>query len=179
MKKSLRNCEKPIEGKWFAVNPKNIDRRLFEEKREDSQQEWTRKQILEAFKEIKQNPKRYEKGFETLMPKKTWNIATFQDLEELAYEKGDGCADWIVQAVEWAQRIQNGETWEELCNMPDTANWCRLILWKDECPRIVGASRQRDMRNSATEIFPYSCSWNDRPPHVVPLIVRFKDTAHR
>lgn len=133
---------RPTEGVPFEVNPLDIDRNLFQEKRKDSRQEWTRQLILEAFTKMDEDPTRYGKPFKTLMPEKTWRWKYVSDLIELAKNLGDHDADWVEQALEWAQRISNGETWEDICNNPDTANWYRLVKWKNGYYRLVGGSRK-------------------------------------
>lgn len=134
-------AEVPTEGKWFIVNPLAIDQNLFKEEREDSRQETTRQYILEAFEEMKKDSK-YAKPFKTLMPEKTWKSKTVKQLKWLAVELGDHMADWVEQFLEWAQRIANGESWEDICNKADTANWYRLVVCKDGEVRLVGGSRK-------------------------------------
>ena len=129
----------PTEGKWFMVNPLTIDQNLFKEKRENSRQEATRQFILEAFEEMKKNSK-YARPFKTMMPEKTWNRKNVGVLKKLAQSLGDHNADWVEQALEWAQRIANGEAWKDICNKKDKANWYRLVVWKFGA-RIVGGSR--------------------------------------
>lgn len=132
---------KPTEDKWFEIKPQSIDQGLFKEKRADGRQEETRQLILEAFAEVKANPEKYGRNFKTMMPKKIWDWKIVEELEEIASQLGDHNADWIEQALEWAQRIANGETWKSVCNDPDTANWYRLVKWKDGYWRLVGGSR--------------------------------------
>ena len=130
----------PQEGVPFEVNPNGIDQSPFQVKRKDPNQEAMQQTILEALDEVKKYPKRYGKTFWTLRPEKTWDWKTVGELVELAEEKGDHIANWVEQALEWAQRIQNGETWETICNEPDTANWFRLVQWKNGYYRLVGGS---------------------------------------
>lgn len=101
----------PIEGKWFEIKPQSIDQNLFQNKRENGRQEKTRRLILEAFDEVKNRPAQYGKKFKTMMPKKTWTVKTVAELNRLACKLGDHNADWVEQALEWAQRICNGESW--------------------------------------------------------------------
>ncbi len=143
MKETLREREYssvPIEGKWFRVNPVAIDQNLFKEERENSRQEKTRQLILEAFEKMKKNSK-YARTFKTMIPTKTWEERSISEHEMLANELGDHIADWVEQALEWAQRIYNGESWEDICNKKDMANWYRLVYWKNGYPGIVGGSR--------------------------------------
>ena len=132
--------KKPTEGEWFEVKPQAIDQKLFEKEREDKRQERTRQLILEAFVEMKNKPEKYGKNFKTMMPKKTWSSKTVTQLKEMASKMGDHNANWVEQALEWAQRIANGESWEDICNAKDTANWYRLVVWKDRYTRLVGGA---------------------------------------
>ena len=130
----------PTEGEWFEVNIQTINQELFKDKRADRDQEKTRQLILEAFEEVKKDPEKYGRKFRTMMPKKTWNVLTVDGLKLLARTFDGNMADWVEQSLEWAQRIDNGESWENVCNEPDTANWYRLIIWKDGHTKKVGGS---------------------------------------
>lgn len=133
--------QKPSEGEWFEVKPQDIDQKLFKKKRSDNnRQEATRQLILEAFAKMKNNPEKYGKNFETMMPQNTWSSKTVAQLKEMASNLGDHNANWVEQALEWAQRIANGESWEAICNDKDTANWYRLVVWKNGYARRVGGS---------------------------------------
>lgn len=133
-------AQSPTEDKWFEVKPQAIDQKLFGKKKKDNRQEATRQIILEAFAEMEEKPEKYGKNFKTMMPKKTWTSKTVAWLQEMASNLGDHNADWVEQALEWAQRIANGEKWETICNDQDTANYHRLVVWNNGFPRIVGGS---------------------------------------
>ena len=154
---TAKEAQKPTEDAWFEVKPQAIDQKLFEKKREDNRQEETRKLILEAFAEMKDNPEKYG-NFKTMMPQKTWSSITVAQLKEMACELGDHNADRVEQALEWAQRIANGESWEAICNDKDTANWYRLVVWKNGYTRLVGGS---------------VCDFNDLPASDVGFSVCF------
>lgn len=172
----------PRAGEWFEVIPETINQNLFLAKRKDSRQEQTRQIILEAFAEVKNNPK-YAKCFETMMPEEAWVeertlvARTVLTLGALSYKLGDDMADWIHQALEWAQRICNGETWDAVCNEPDTANCFRLIKWKNGYYRIVGGARNYRNRAPASDVVRYDFALNDKIRDTVPLIVRYKEEA--
>lgn len=138
--KTTQAAKKRATGKRFDVIPKLIDRSLFQEKREDLQQEWTREIILEAFDVVDRHPEKYAKSFTVMIPKKTWESKTVGELKSLAKKMGDHIANWVEWALSLAQRISNGETWEAICNDPDTEEWYRLIVWKNGCCRLVGGS---------------------------------------
>lgn len=169
----VKISEAPIEGKWFKVNPKAINQRLFWEKREDTVQEETRQLILEAFSKIDKEPERYAKSFETMIPPKTWEEKNVIEFKELAEKLGGHMADWVEQALEWAQRINNGETWEAVCNNPDTANWYRMIVWKNTCGRMVGGANQiAHNRIAASLVDHHDCYSFDKFINTVPLVAR-------
>ena len=173
-KTSFKRPMRPTEGDPFEVNPPGINRTLFQVKREDPNQETMRQLILEAFTKKDENPEKYGKPFKTLMPEKTWDWKTVGELKELATKLGDHIADWVEQALEWAQRIQNGETWEAICNEPDTAKWYRLVQWKNGCYGIVGGARRAGCPAPATIVL---CKDRDRvrkTQSAVPLVVLYK-----
>ncbi len=132
----------PIEGNCFAVNPQNIDQSLFQKKRKNKLQEQTRLIILEAFKQLNNNPEKYSKPFETFVPHRDWSGATFEETQENARRLGGHHADWVEQALEWAQRINNGETWYHVCNTVDMSDCLRVIIWKDGTPMFIGGRWQ-------------------------------------
>ena len=169
--REAKSIQRPTEGVPFEVNPLGIDRNLFQENRKDSRQEWTRQLILEAFTKMDEDPTRYGKLFKTLMPEKTWNWKFVSDLIELADNLGGHVADWIEQALEWAQRISNGETWENICNNPDTANWYRLVKWKNGYYRLVGGSRKDNDYSPASYVVSFSYDSSSKIYFAVPLVV--------
>lgn len=161
----------PTEGKWFEIKPKAINQKIFEDKRKDKYQEITRRLIIEAFDVMKRNPE-YQRNFKTMMPKKEWEFKIIPELKEMAGKLGDHNADWVEQALEWAQRIQNGENWEVICNEIDRANWRRLIIWKNGEVRLVGGSFYAVIRFPASFIddFDFKGLGLDS---AVPLIVSY------
>ena len=168
-----RTIHEPKKGVLFEVNPNGINLSLFQEEREDSNQEKMRQIILEALDEMNNNPGRYGKTFWTLRPKKTWVLKTVGELVKLAKAKGDHNADWVEWALELAQRLTNGEAWEDVCNKPDTANWYRLVQWKDGYYRLVGGSRKVSNINPASYVYHDICSASSKTNHAVPLVVLY------
>ena len=131
----------PTQGKLFWVNSSNIDRSIFETPMDDEKQECTRQLILEAFVQVDKYPKVYGAPFYTLIPEKSWDGSKFvEELIEMARELGDHIADWVEQALEWAQRICNGESWESICNDAVATDWYKLVLWKNNYARVVGGN---------------------------------------
>ena len=164
---------KPREGKWFQVNPLAIDQKLFKKERKDLRQESTRNLILEAFTKIKENPEKYGRSFQTMIPNKTWESKTIKELKELATSLGDCVADWVHQVLEWAQRIANGESWEAVCNETDTANWYRLVVWKNNYARFFGGSSKDILFLPASHINDFTHYPNNSVNSVVPLVVLY------
>lgn len=165
---------KPQQGKWFEVNPLDIDQTIFEWKREDPNQERVRQIILDAFTEMKNNPK-YCKPFRTTFPERTWQTTTVEQILILADQLGDHVADWVEQALEWAQRIANNESWESLCNEPDESTFFRLVLSKyGDREWIVGGSWLYASHCPATDIGQCKANYYENLKHTVPLVVKYK-----
>lgn len=173
-KQTTKVSQKPTEGKWFEVKPQTIDQKLFEKKRRDNRQEETRKLILEAFAKMKDNPEKYGKNFKTMMPKKTWLSATVAQLKKMASKIGDHNADWVEQALEWAQRIANGESWNAICNNKDTAKWYRLVVWKSGYARRVGGSINSSNYYPASFVDNLGCNVGYDLLYTVPLVVLYE-----
>ena len=173
-KKKTQFSYVPTEGKCFEVKPKTINRQLFVEQRENLHQERIRKIIMEAFKEVDYNST-YAKSFTTVIPEKTWySPKKVFELKQIANTLGGRMANWVEQALEWAQRISDGETWENLCAKGERDLPHRLVIWKDGKVKLVGGCG--DMVYSATS---YSiASFNDERDFsnlpVVPLVVIYQ-----
>lgn len=163
----------PKEEEWFEVDPLNIDQTIFESARKDMRQENTRQLILEAFVELKNNPERYGKKFKTIMPKKTWDFQNMQGFNILVNEIGDHMADWVEQALQWAQIIKNGNSWKDVCNRPDTANWYRLVVWKDGRVKFVGGSKMDNEHYSPSDIVGIYYSPESPIKDAIPLVVSY------
>ena len=167
----------PTEGEWFEVKPRTIDQKLFEKKRTNSFQEETRILILKAFEQMKHHPKKYGQNFRTMMPEFTRHSKTEPQLIEMASKLGDHCANWVEQALEWAQRIANGVSWETLCHNKDTSNLYRLILWDDNGPiptRLVGGSVYNHDHRPAVAIHSREYVFKLELAYAVPLVVLYE-----
>lgn len=165
----------PAEGEWFEVNPLTINQKLFEKERKDSKQERTRLLILEAFVELRNNPIKYARKFETLIPRKTWKTKQVFQLEDVAKKMGDRNANWVEQALEWAQRICNGESWQAICNDVDTNKHFRLVKWKNGRARLIGGSTAIYTQSFAPSDFgEHDYSGGTLLEYAVPLVVRYR-----
>lgn len=171
---SLKLALPPTENKWFQVNPQTIDQELFKDKRQDLKQEQTRQLIVEAFVEVANNPVRYCRTFYTMMPKKKWLSKTVAELKKMACRLGDHNADWVEQALEWAQRIANGDSWEAICNNDDTANWYRIVVWKNGYARLIGGSANSYTVFPASQIGNYNHYDDSSLVDTVPSVVHYK-----
>lgn len=170
-------ASKPTEGKCFEVNPMGIDRSLFQKKRSDSRQEETRKYILEAFGKADKYPVSYAQPFITLIPIKIWEGSkTVEELKQYAKELGGQHGNKTEKAFKWAQRISNGETWEAICNDPDTAECYELVDWENGSSKLVGGSRDHgdDCPASSVSIGNYDY---EHLIDTVPFVV-FSSTVH-
>ena len=163
----------PQEGRWFRVDPMTIDQEIFDFERKDKNQEKTRQYILDAFVEVLNNPK-YKHPFYTYIPAKEWKEKTYEGFETLAFEVGGHIATWVHQALEWAQRIANGESWKSICNEEDKTNWYRLVNGKNEELWLVGAAKLDDTHFPATDILMQRYSSKEKFGVAVPLVVKYK-----
>ena len=168
---ATKEAQKWAVDEWFEVKPHSIDLKLFEKKRKNNRQEETRQLILEAFAEMKKNPEKYGKNFKTMTPNKTWDSNTVEQLKEMASNFGDHNADWVEQALEWAQRIANGKSWESICNDDDTANWFRLVVWKNGYARLVGGSVFSHYYYPASDVDCDNCDDSHVLANTVPVVV--------
>lgn len=171
----VRPAKAPVEGEWFKVEPLAINQALFYKERENAKQESMRQLIVEAFIELKLDPEKYGKIFKTMMPKKEWTYKTAMELKIVACTLGDCMASWVEQALEWAQRIENGEPWENICNKPDTSNWFRAIRWKNGQIRLVGGSVREYDESSACDIGNADHDNSDMILRTVPLVMIYEE----
>ena len=80
-------------------------------------------------------------------------------------------ADWVKQALEWAQRIANGE---DIFNKSDGSKWFRAISWQDGHVCLVGGSEEFNDHDSATSIHDFNVNSFYQLSNAVPAIVRYK-----
>lgn len=164
-------AQTPTEGKLFEVNPMGIDRSLFEKTMEDRRQELTRDIIQEAFAEVDKHPEKYASPFYTLIPEKNWEgYKTALELKAYAEDLGDHMTDWVEQALEWAQRIANGECWENIYYKIDKTKYRRMIVWKNGFFRFVGGSCIEHYERPASYIDYIDCTSISAVHSTVPLV---------
>lgn len=152
MSKNLYEIERPTAGKWFKVSPKSINRKLFDKQRDDKYQEHFRQLVVEAFNYL--NSIQDYRDFETMFPDKEEIDASlhfsnpkrylyfdemFQVADVLSLVNIDimSCRHAVLEG---AQRIHNGESWEDLCNNPDSCKWYRIIAenqWNNDYSPIL------------------------------------------
>ena len=156
----------------FKINPSAIDRSKFKKFFDNRVQENIRTIIDNALTMVDKYPEKYDCTFYTLMPKKIWDSSkTAEELIDYATELGGYMGDWVEQALEWAQRICNGESWEDICNKPDTANWTRMVVWHGGFVRLIVGSKNDNNNFPPTHIdfgacYGCNCFWM-----VIPFVV--------
>ena len=133
--------------------------------------------IQQAFEELKENPDK-NKAFKVLIPPRDihhyGDTPSVSKLRNFASQMGDHMGFLWEWALMLAQRIANGESWETLCNVPDTANWYLLIEW-DEHSRRVGGSKRCSFNPPAAYIYSYTYWDKDWVNTTVPLVVDYDD----
>lgn len=168
-------AKNPTEGKFFRVDPMKIDRSRFEKPMSEKSWESTRKIIQEAFVEVDKHAEKYAYPFSTLIPMKSWSdYKTVPELKKYATELGGHMADWVEWALELAQRIVNGESWEVICNYADNLQFHRMIVWKNGYCRIIGGSTKLSNDSPASKVHNYNYSDVDVSSLAVPLVVLYK-----
>lgn len=165
----------PKEGKWFRVDPKTIKRQLFEEERVNAYEEHTRELIVRAFQEVDANPMKYARAFKTMFPARKWELCKPKTLRAMAKMKGGHLANWVEQALEWAQRISNGETWAAICIDPDAARNFRIVEWERGFVRLIGGSTDAEDFSAPTEYEGVECDKREKVKYATPLIVVYYD----
>lgn len=172
--KQVSKVQGPKEGEWFEVNPLDINQELFRNRKENLEHETKRRIILEAFEELKNKPEEYAKVFYTLIPEKNGQVRTVRQLKKIASIYGDHMANWVEQALEWAQRIYNGESWEDICDKPDTVKWHRVVAWKNKCAKIIGGAKQYRDNSPPSNIDGADFREGFNIYTAVPLVVGYK-----
>ncbi len=174
----IKKAQSPIEDTYFEVNPNSINQDLFKNVRRDPAQERTRQFIINAFEEVKKHPEKYGRPFKTMIP----NLNDCQDVSSIcsptvdnlieeSKKMGGHIASWVEQALEWAQRLENGESWKNICNDPDEIKWYRLIIWKDGYACRVGGASFLDYNYAASRLSDHRLYGSDRVNYTVPLLV--------
>ncbi len=166
--------QRPERGMKFSVDAKRLNNALFEIPRTDEEQENARQIIVEALNQVKKNPEKYAKPFKTTTPCGFWPFITAGELAILAKEFGDHMADWVEQALEWAQRISNGESWQAVCNDADSNYYYRAVMWENGCVRMIGGARRVRDDSSATKMLKHDFKTDDYMGYTIPLVVMYE-----
>lgn len=148
MEKNINN-KRPetifCEDSWFYVYPTKIEINFFEKDLEGFGNP-ARLLILEALKEVRKHPHKYCRTFKVKIPKDLipFNNKKYFEIEKILNESEEFIVDWVQLALVWAQRIQNGETWEVLYNknsLFSVSKYPKFIIWKEEKIAIVGGTK--------------------------------------
>lgn len=124
MKAGVKVLNKPA----YQVIPMSIKKELFMERRKSVKEEIIRESILDALDEVRKNPEEYSKPFKAMRVLGPEDMTTNELLEFCEKEYGGGSSNWILNALEKAQRISNGEPWKQVCEHPDTVGWDTIII---------------------------------------------------
>ena len=150
-----------LQPDWFEVNPSTINQELFKKKREDPQEEKVRKLILDAFSEARKKPEKYSKKFQTLILKKKWKQKTIKEFREIAMNYDGFIANWVHYGFMCAQRIHNGEEWNEVDEVVVVTDKHGYLL-------LVGGQNGYSLNNTIDCFYGSLTLIND-----VPLIARY------
>ena len=159
---------RPAIGEWFEVNPLAIDRRLFNEERTDKEQERVRLEILDAFERLKRYPGEGQ-PFKTLVPSKPYSANTRKGLQRIACQLGEYVAEYNEKVLEWAQRLANGETWEDVCNKPDPRGI--HVIFSNGVSVVAGLSRKSGTKMDVIPFFSNDLVTN--PEGLFPMVVSY------
>ena len=159
--------------KGVEVNPITIDESIFEmgEKGYYSHEEYIMQLIQKAFIEMKKDLRRYARPFEIVTPAELEPVYTEEKMVALAEQYGDHLADWVEQALEFAQKIANGE---DIFNKSDDSKWFRAISWQDGHVCLVGGSEEFNNHDCASAIHEFHVNSFYQLHNAVPAIVRYK-----
>jgi len=165
----------PTEDKWYKVDPMSIEwNRITNHTCKTVKQMNTRQFILEAYRELKDNPKKYGIKFYTKVIEKTWKHKTVEELRAIARTKGNDNINRIEKGLQLAQRIQNGESWESICDEPDTAKWVIMVLWGKDKVKLIGGSTKAEIKVPPSDIDERLFNKDSRFDTVVPEVVRYE-----
>lgn len=165
---------RPADGKWFFVDPEKLNFDFAKYPRKDEKQEEARVLINEAKEELMNNPERYMRPFSTFIPYcKAAEGRKISELMEFSKKFGDSMANWVEQSLEWAQRINNGETWYDICCKPDSCRYYRIIQWKNGNVRFFGGASEGPLGYGAATIGKSDWYMHDKVYYAVPLVVKY------
>ncbi len=164
---------RPIEGEWFLVEPRNINRNLF---KTDSwigpEEQQALRKINNSFDLLDIQPDKFGKPFEILVPKKNWENKTVKEMINMCKDYGGKFSTGIATGFLWAQIIDNGETPKNYCEGPDTLECYRLVAWENGV-FLTGGSQESSLDFSATHIEMIPMFDTFVPDNTVPQIIRY------
>ncbi|MDR0978890.1 MAG: hypothetical protein LBL91_02990 [Lachnospiraceae bacterium] len=128
----------PAVGKWFTIDPQNIDWDKVKNACEEADKTDLLEHILWAKEQIPTDAK-YQAKIELFIPEKKWNhTMTEKELRDMASRLGDEMEDEVIFYLELAQRISNGETVATLTEKADILPYYRQIITKNGGMGTVG-----------------------------------------
>lgn len=160
-------------SKIYEVNPMSIDKKEFEKERQDKRQEVVRQIIIKALYIVKEEPDKYGRKFKTLVPEEEVGFKSVKYFVERSTQIGDHMANWVEQALEWAQKIINGASWESICNEQDMSKYARLVIWNNSQVKIVGGSCKSSKEYTPSSVSSFCCGETLVLDDVVPLVVSY------
>ena len=155
----------------MMVIPDSIKQWNLYKNKGSKEEEWVKRVVSEAFVEVNNNPQKYAKPFEIMIPCKEKSKSTIEEWKYFAENVGGHIADWVELALSWAQMVDNGVSWDAICKVPDTEYYHRLVIWKDGRVRRIGGSTYCHDTNTVSCICNNGYSPDDTT-FAVPYIVR-------
>ena len=134
MTEERKEIKKPTIGEPFWVYPEKLNRARFSLKRSDYAEEILRQMILKSIDAIKENPE-LKNPFQTLILERDWDEneeKTGDQFLKIALEKSGSITDDIELGLEFAQRIENGESWEGVSKEKEKFVTYIVILNRDK-----------------------------------------------
>jgi len=157
---------------WFKVDPRSINSTHFLMKRDDKKEEEIRELINEAL-EVAKNNSNYDRPFKTTEAQKNWSVGTlllFKSIAEKIY--GGHVTDWVEQCLEWAQKLEAGMSWNELCAKIDNTKYYKVVAWKRGQYRLIGGCTTSRKYYTPTHIGE-TVGLNQKLRNAVPKITRY------
>ncbi len=162
----------PKVGEWFTITPKDIDWAKVEKACKETGADSLWENILWAKEQIPTN-KKYQGKIKTYIPVKDWESMTEKEMREKAKQIGDEMTDEVVQCLEFAQRIHNGEAVKTLTEKADTLPYYRMIVTRTGGTGLVGGASAYDFFYPPADIDRNVYFPDDKNYTSVPSVARF------